>query len=187
MVKRLNGTERFKGTNGKEYTYGDTIRFHYTDDVHGEHIIERSLTINIAKKMLKEGSLSIIGDDNVYEYYIFISKEKLAYVLDNVLQNQEYAGYLDRMFTQVPSMFTAIATKILGIAIDSIEEGHISECKTLYTINPTTGTIEGVKPNAPLYLHNAGYFRSIEDAKMALEVLDLFAYYENKKTKRDNQ
>lgn len=183
-MKRLNGTEKFKGTDGKEYNYGDKVRFHYYAPKIGECIVETKLDCSIAVCMLRKKSLFLLNDNNKYDDYIYFDSPYLFNILETSIKLGISNPHVDELFSAYPSSFTVIASKILAIALDSTEEGHISECKTLYTINPNTGIIEKVKPNAYLYLNNTGYFRSEIDAKLALEVMSEYAYYDYKKTKR---
>ena len=159
--------------NGKEVKMGDTImRVIKTNSPTCKSTIVESiiLTEHSLPKLIKNGIITpLLGSDfdidKNFHYYI----EKLAKRLN--WKVEKMYNYFNTMYSIHPAASLSMILREIAIELDNKYPDHISNSPEIYVISMFDGRITKANKSLIKNYRNFAAFRSVEDAKIACNIV----------------
>lgn len=160
----------YLASNGKEVTYGDRIKGHFCENGVTSVIIATVTDATIP--ILKDTGILTTTPPKVKESSDLSILNIIQRISDNMgWKTQKTEQYLNTLADIMPMAVFNILLREAAIILDQKYPNHINDSKRIYCVSPLDGRIHEVCKAHIKNYRNFAAFRTVEDAKLACNLL----------------
>lgn len=156
----------YLSSNGKEVSFGDKIECHFDNG----HI--KSVTMII----INNDTIPMLKAAGVLTTKVDSANLEMTHVIERLAERlnwkpQKVVSYLSTLAEINPMAAFNVAVKEIAIILDGKYPDHINKSEKIYCISTLDGRIHEICKNHIKNYRNFAAFRSVEDAKVACNIL----------------
>lgn len=173
--------KKFYTKNGKEVKMGDKIVTKMTTSTEYGNIFTKEcilVTESSIPYLLDNGLITIDKKEKKENKEILTAEvcfNKIVSSLSNQLEFDNVGDtlkFMDNLYNVNLSAFKKMMLKKIAVQLDRKYPDHIQSCEQIWIFNSLYNTIDTLNTNKSLCFDNFAAFRSKEDAKLAISILN---------------